>query len=45
MKAYEVLKIKKGNFTATLELSDAVRGFFVVHQNEIRDDIILNKNT
>lgn len=44
IKANEALNIKQGNFTATLELSDDVEGFFVVYENEIISDIALNKN-
>ncbi|WP_413997993.1 helix-turn-helix domain-containing protein [Flavobacterium sp. W1B] len=44
IKANEALNIKQGNFTATLELSDDVEGFFVVYENEIITDIALNKN-
>ncbi|CAM4191253.1 helix-turn-helix domain-containing protein [Flavobacterium weaverense] len=44
IKANEALNIKQGNFTATLELSNDVEGFFVVYENEIITDIALNKN-
>lgn len=44
IKANEALNIKQGNFTATLELSYDVEGFFVVYENEIITDIALNKN-
>lgn len=44
INANESLNIKKGNFTATLELSADVEGFFVVYENEIITDIALNKN-
>ncbi len=44
INANEALNIKKGNFTATLELSADVEGFFVVYENEIITDISLNKN-
>lgn len=38
----EALNIKQGNYTATLELSEDVEGFFVVYENEIIDKIALN---
>lgn len=40
----EALNIKQGNYTATLELSEVVEGFFVVYENEIIDKIALSSN-
>lgn len=42
--ANEVLNIKQGSFTATLELSDDVEGFFVVYENDVITEIALNTN-
>ena len=44
VKAFEALNIKQGNFTATLDLSSDVEGFFVVYENEIISKIALNSN-
>ncbi len=44
INAYEALNIKQGNYTATLELSADVEGFFVVYENEIISKIALKSN-
>ena len=44
INAFEALNIKQGNFTATLEISADVEGFFVVYENEIISKIALNSN-
>jgi len=42
VKGNEALNIKQGNYTATIELSDDVEGFFVVYENEVMSKIALN---
>ncbi|MGC1632597.1 MAG: AraC family transcriptional regulator [Gelidibacter sp.] len=42
VKANGAINIRQGNYTATLELSDDVEGYFVVYENEIIDKIVLN---
>lgn len=44
VNANGALNIKQGNYTATLDLSEDVEGFFVVYENEIIDKIALNTN-
>ena len=44
IKAHGALNVRQGNYTATLELSEDVEGFFVVYENEILDKIVLNSN-
>ncbi|KAF2337000.1 helix-turn-helix domain-containing protein [Flavobacterium daemonense] len=41
INANQALSIKQGNFTATLELSDDVEGFFVIYENEVITEISL----
>ncbi|WP_427873686.1 helix-turn-helix domain-containing protein [Flavobacterium sp. MMS24-S5] len=41
INANQALSIKQGNFTATLELSDDVEGFFVIYENEVITEIAL----
>lgn len=38
----EALNVKQGNFTATLELSEDVEGFFVIYENDVITKIALN---
>lgn len=40
----QVLNIKQGSITRTLELSDDVEGFFVIYENEIITNLTLKKN-
>ena len=44
VKAFEALNIKQGNYTATLEISSDIEGFFIVYENEIISKIALNSN-
>lgn len=39
-----ILNVKQGNITATLSQSDNIKGFFVVHENEVITDISLGSN-
>ncbi|MBB6501056.1 AraC family transcriptional regulator [Pedobacter cryoconitis] len=41
--AGQVLNIKQGSITRTLELSEDISGFYVIYENEIISDIALNK--
>ncbi len=40
-----VLQIKQGSITRTLEISEDTEGFFIVFENELLDNISLDKNT
>jgi len=42
INANQALSIKQGNFTATLELSEDVEGFFVIYENEVITEIALS---
>ncbi|MCC9044304.1 helix-turn-helix domain-containing protein [Myroides sp. M-43] len=40
----EIINVKNGNITATLSLSDDIRGYFVVYENDVITDISLGAN-
>jgi AraC-like DNA-binding protein len=42
INANEALNVKQGNFTATLDISEDVEGFFVIYENEVITKIALN---
>lgn len=44
LEANQLINIKQGNVTATLEISDDASGFFIVYENEIINDIQLGKH-
>lgn len=39
----EVINIKQGNITATLEVSPDIEGYFIAYENEIITDIVLGR--
>ncbi|WP_121966518.1 AraC family transcriptional regulator [Myroides sp. N17-2] len=40
----EIINVKNGNITATLSLSDDIKGYFVVYENDVITDISLGAN-
>lgn len=40
----QILNIKQGNITRTLELSDEVEGFYIVYENEVITNMALSKS-
>lgn len=43
IEAGQVLNIKQGSITRTLELSNDISGFYIIYENDIISDIALNK--
>jgi len=43
INASQILNIKQGSITRTLELSGDINGFYVIYENDIISDIALNK--
>ncbi|MDM1375201.1 AraC family transcriptional regulator [Myroides marinus] len=40
----EIINVKNGNITATLSISDDIKGYFIVYENEVITDISLGTN-
>lgn len=40
----EVLNVKQGNITATLEISSDIEGYFIAYENEIITDILIGRH-
>lgn len=40
----EIINVKNGNITATLSISDEIKGYFIVYENEVITDISLGTN-
>lgn len=44
IRSNETIHVRQGSFTATLELSDDIEGYFIVYENGIIDRMALNSN-
>ncbi|WP_267740282.1 AraC family transcriptional regulator [Myroides injenensis] len=44
LTAGDIINVKNGNITATLSISDNIKGYFVVYENEVITDISLGAN-
>ncbi|AJA70555.1 AraC-type DNA-binding domain-containing protein [Myroides sp. A21] len=41
LSKHEIINVKNGNITATLSISEDIRGYFVIYENDVVTDILL----